>query len=154
MKPELPSLDDSFGFLLNHTGRKISQLLTAHFQPYDITTEQWTVLTRLAEQDGISLKELARRSEKDQTNLTRILDQLERKELVFRRANAADRRSLLAYITDKGRALNSVLVPIEKKVVDMMLEDLSEQDIVRFRAFLTHIANKAQKHIQDVEGKP
>lgn len=107
-------LEDSFGFLINHAGRRMSQLLTLHFQAYDITTEQWTVLHRLAEQDGISQKELARRTEKDQTNITRILDHLQRKGLIERRANASDRRSFLTYITDKGRGLDQTLVPIEQ----------------------------------------
>ena len=65
------SIDHSLGFVLNHAGRRLTQLLTLRFQPYDMTTEQWSVLNRLDEEDGISQKELAIRSEKDQTNVTR-----------------------------------------------------------------------------------
>lgn len=144
-------LDHSLGFIINHAGRKISHLLTLHFQPYDITTEQWTVLARLAEQDGISQKELALRAEKDQTNITRILDQLEKKGLVERKPNVQDRRSYLAFITDKGRRLNQKLLPIENEVIQSVLHGLSDEQIHSLRANLAQITREASARIQEVE---
>jgi DNA-binding MarR family transcriptional regulator len=148
------ALDDSIGFILNHAGRRVSQLLTSRLQPYGITKEQWTVLTRLAEQDGISQKVLAQRAEKDQTNLTRILDQLERKGLVERRANAADRRSFLTNITAKGEELQRTLAPIEQQVVQEVTGGLSAGQIAELRALLTHITHQANHYIREVEEHP
>jgi DNA-binding MarR family transcriptional regulator len=148
------ALDDSIGFILNHAGRRVSQLLTSRLQPYGITTEQWTVLSRLAEQDGISQKLLAQRAEKDQTNLTRILDHLERKGLVERRANAADRRSFLTHITAKGEELESTLAPIEQQVVQEVTGGLSAGQIAELRALLTHITHQANHYIREVEEHP
>ncbi|TVY07833.1 MarR family winged helix-turn-helix transcriptional regulator [Paenibacillus cremeus] len=145
------TLDNSLGFILNHTGRKMSQLLTLQFQPHDITTEQWTVLHRLAEQDGISQKELAKRAEKDQTNITRILDHLERKGLVERRTNAEDRRSFLTYITEAGRTLDSTLVPIENQVIRSVLHGLTEEQIQTLRELLLHLTRNANQGILEWE---
>lgn len=145
-------LEDSLGFMINHAGRRMSQLLTIRFQPDDITTEQWTVLTRLAEQDGISQKELARRAEKDQTNMTRILDQLERKGLIERKANAADRRSFLAFITAKGRSLNEKLVPVEQEVIGSVMAGLTEEELRILRTALRHVADKANLSIRELGG--
>jgi DNA-binding MarR family transcriptional regulator len=147
-------LDDSIGFILNHAGRRVSQLFTSRLQPYGITTEQWTVLSRLAEQDGISQKLLAQRAEKDQTNLTRILDQLERKGLVERKANAADRRSFLTYITAKGKELQGTLAPIEQRVVQEVTEGLSAGQIAELRTLLTHMTHQANHYIREVEEQP
>lgn len=145
------NIDHSLGFIINHAGRRLSQLLSLHYQSYDITTEQWTVLNRLAEQDGITQKNLAHRAEKDQTNITRILDQLERKGLVQRRPNAVDRRSFLTFITDKGRSLNEVLLPIERQVVKSTLDGLSVEDIERLRTMLVQITKNANRSIKDLE---
>ena len=147
-------LEDSLGFLINHAGRKARALLGMRFQPYEITTEQWTVLNRLAEQDGLSQKELARRAEKDQTNLTRILGQLERKGLVVRKTNESDRRSELPYITEKGRALNDVLVPIERDVVLSIVRGLTEEQTAALRSMLLHIAEEAGRLIRESEVTP
>lgn len=146
-------LDDSLGFMLNHAGRRVSYLLSLRLQTHGITTEQWKVLARLMEQDGINQKDLAQRAEKDQANITRILDQLERKELVERRANAVDRRSFLTYMTEKGRALTEILIPIEQAVVGSVLGNLTDEQTANLRALLIHITDNANTCIHEVEEK-
>lgn len=144
-------LDNSFGFILNHAGRRLTQLLNCHFQPYDMTTEQWVVLNRLADEDGITQKLLAVRAEKDQTNITRILDQLERKGFVERRANETDRRSFLTFITKQGKVLNDVLTPIEQKVIDSVLCGFTEEQTSILRGMLIQLTNQANACIKEVE---
>jgi DNA-binding MarR family transcriptional regulator len=144
-------LDSSFGFILNHAGRRLTQLLNSHFQPYDMTTEQWAVLNRLADEDGITQKLLAVRAEKDQTNITRILDQLERKGLVERRANETDRRSFLTFITEQGKALNDILTPIEQKVIASVLSGFSDEQTTILREMLNQLTNQANACIKEVE---
>ncbi|WP_167568847.1 MarR family winged helix-turn-helix transcriptional regulator [Brevibacillus migulae] len=145
------NLEDSFGFILNNSGRRITQLLNLHLQPHEITTEQFSLLRRLNEQDGISQKELAKRVGKDQTNITRILDQLERKGLAKRMPNQEDRRSFLAYVTDEGRALDDVLVPIEQEVIRQVLADLSDEDVRHVKTLLTRIEQKASSLIESLD---
>jgi DNA-binding MarR family transcriptional regulator len=144
-------LDNSFGFILNHAGRRLTQLLNSHFQPYDMTTEQWVVLNRLADEDGITQKLLAVRAEKDQTNITRILDQLERKGFVERRANETDRRSFLTFITKQGKDLNDVLTPIEQKVIDSVLSGFTEEQTSILRGMLIQLTNQANACNKEVE---
>ncbi|GGA11047.1 MarR family transcriptional regulator [Paenibacillus marchantiophytorum] len=146
-------MESSFGFVLNHAGRRMTQLLNVSFQPYDITTEQWVVLSRLVEEDGITQKLLAIRAEKDQTNITRILDQLERKGLVERRANETDRRSFLTYITDQGRALNDILTPIERRAIASLLNQFSEEQVQLLRGMLAQVTNKANEGIKELEAR-
>ncbi|MFC0211275.1 MarR family winged helix-turn-helix transcriptional regulator [Paenibacillus chartarius] len=146
--------EESLGFQINHAGRRLSQLLTNRFQPFEITTEQWTVLNRLAEKDGISQKELAQKAEKDPTNLTRILDQLERKGLVVRQPNASDRRSYLTLITDKGRALNEQLIPIEQETMRSVMSGLADEQLAQLRIMLRHITEKANDSIREMEEAP
>jgi len=136
-------LDESLGFQLSRTARKISQLLANRFEPHGITTEQWAVLQRLAERDGVTQKELASRAEKDQTNMTRILDQLERKGLVVRRPNEEDRRSFLIFGTSKGDRLAAELAPTERAEIEALLEGLPAERIAAFRETLDHMWKKA-----------
>lgn len=110
------NITESIGYILANTGRKLTQHLTHKFEPYGITSEQWSVLHWLTEQDAITQRELSKRTEKDPTNITRILDQLERKGWILRKANVEDRRSYLIYVTPSGRDLSQLLLPIENEM--------------------------------------
>lgn len=142
------NLDDSFGFILNNTGRRITQLLNLRLQPYDITIEQFSLLHRLTEQDGISQKDLSKRVGKDQTNVTRILDQLERKGLAKRMPNQEDRRSFLAFVTEEGRSLAELLVPIESEVIQQILDGFSDSDVLQLKRMLWQIEENANREIE------
>lgn len=140
-------LDESIGFLINQTGRRITQVLNHYFVPHDVTTEQWSVLARLCEEDGISQKELAARVSKDQTNVTRILDQLQRKGLVVRKANPDDRRSFLPSVTPEGQAMYERIAPLEEKTIALAMEGLQPDEVAKLKELLQRIADNATRHL-------
>jgi len=129
-------LDDSIGYLIVNTGRKLSLNLTQLFQSHRLTSEQWSLLVSLHNEDKISQKELADRTGKDPANITRMLDQLESKGLVSRQPNPEDRRSYLMHITASGREAAIDLIPVEQKFMKEMLADITEAEIEAFRAFI------------------
>ncbi|GGG19375.1 MarR family winged helix-turn-helix transcriptional regulator [Paenibacillus abyssi] len=131
--------DESIGFMISNIGRKLSQKLTLRFQAYDITSEQWSVLNKLTLKDGISQRELSERSEKDPANVTRILDQLERKGCIRRENNPEDRRSFLIFVTENGKKLNEQLAPQEQLFVQAMTSSLSETEEAVLRNTLLKI---------------
>lgn len=136
---------ESIGSLISNTGRKLSSLLTSRFQHGGLTSEQWSVLNRLCGGDGITQKELAGRVDKDPTNLTRILDQLERKGLIRREANRSDRRSFRLTVTERGRELDRLLAPLEREFVAQLLEGVSEAEQATLRAVLSRINANADR---------
>ena len=71
----------------------------------EITSEQWSVLYALWEEEGLTQQELAQRTFREKTAITRLIDNLERMELVIRVADKADRRTNLIYLTKVGRRL-------------------------------------------------
>ncbi|GGH37927.1 MarR family winged helix-turn-helix transcriptional regulator [Paenibacillus segetis] len=133
------SIKDSLGYVITNTGRKLTQQLTLKFQPFGITSEQWAVLHWLTEEDGITQRELSRRTEKDPTNVTRILDQLEKKGWILRGANGEDRRSFLIFVTESGRELSQELLPIEAQFTRNMVQSLADEDIAILRRALSTI---------------
>lgn len=56
-----------------YTARKIYQFLTKEFKKFDITPEQFIVLTTLFEQEGISQMDLALKLDKDKIQLRQLL---------------------------------------------------------------------------------
>ena len=60
---------NSLGYDICYTARKIYQFLTKEFKYFDITPEQFVVLVKLSEENGISQMELANRLDKDKIML-------------------------------------------------------------------------------------
>lgn len=134
-------IDDSIGFIVSRTNGKLKNTLFQRFKQYDVTPEQWVILNRLWEKDGIPQKQLSAQSFKDQPNITRILDKLEKKGYISRGASIDDRRSYLVYLTDEGKRLKEVLVPIAIDVIKKALTGFDEAEIKQIKLFLNRIYN-------------
>lgn len=78
-------------------------------------------------------------------NLTRLIDRLEKEDLVTRSRSDSDRRAAFATITEKGRALRKEMWMVYQAVIKAdFLSQFSEDDITRMTALFTAVAGKAQ----------
>lgn len=138
-------LDDSLGYQLGVTYRKTLHTLIQRFKPYDITPEQFTVLVRLSEEDGIHQKELASRTARDQPTLTRILDLLERKGMIRKETDPSDRRAFLLFVTKEGEKIIDILTPIEQSYNRELFSGMNREDIEKFRHSLELLLKNAER---------
>ncbi|MCQ6560460.1 MarR family winged helix-turn-helix transcriptional regulator [Paenibacillus mendelii] len=139
MTSNIYGLEQSMGFNMGITYRKLSTLLQNRLKEYDITPEQWAVLYQVNRADGLIQKEIAERVAKDKPTTTRILDHLEGKGLVYKKTGEQDRRSFLVHITDKGRALIEQTIPIEQGVINVIKQCVTEEEYNRFLEILVRI---------------
>jgi MarR family transcriptional regulator, organic hydroperoxide resistance regulator len=88
------NIDASLGFLLNKTTLVYQRELNRNFLSagFDITNEQWSILIYLFNCDGKSQNEIAEKTYKDKVSVTKIIDSLEKRELVYRTNDVKDRR--------------------------------------------------------------
>lgn len=140
--------DESIGYPTVLTGRKIVHLLHLFLRPYGITPEQWTILRFLAEQDGITQKQLSHISGKDQPTVTRILDIMDREAWIERRANSADRRSFLIFLTEKGKRLFTQLRPIVAEAFLMILDGIREEELTALKRILHRMNDNIEHAIE------
>lgn len=111
---------------------------------FNITTEQWSVLSKLYRQDKCNQKELARICFKDQAALTRILDILEKKELLKREKSPNDRREFLIIITAKGQDLIEKITPVFQEVNDRIYAGLGEEERETLRLLLSKLTESLE----------
>ncbi|MBM7646553.1 DNA-binding MarR family transcriptional regulator [Scopulibacillus daqui] len=142
------SLDVSIGYPTVLTGRRIVHFLYSHLRLYDITPEQWTILRYLGGQDGITQKELSQKSGKDQATVTRILDILDRKELIVRQSNASDRRSFLVYLTEEGKALRDTIEPIMQEIYEKVFNGIPEEKLEIFLEVLNQVNENLEYELE------
>ncbi|MET3290779.1 UNVERIFIED_CONTAM: MarR family transcriptional regulator for hemolysin [Brevibacillus sp. OAP136] len=143
--PKISILDNSTGFLMGVIYRKISNLLMHRLKEHDITPEQWAVLYRVSEREGMIQKEIAERAGKDRPTTTRILDALEAKGFVVKQAGEQDRRSFLVFSTEKGRALIEQIVPIEKQTIADATDGISPAEVELLHRLLRQIGENIDR---------
>ncbi len=142
-------LEESPGFLIHRLKSELAAGLQRAFQKagHNVTPEQWGVLSRLWEQDGVHQSELAQRTEKDRHNMARILNLLEGNGLVERRSSPEDKRIWRIYLTREGRRLRGKLAPIVQGHLRSALAGLTQEDLETMRRIHLRI-------LENLEGGP
>ncbi|MER3464631.1 MAG: MarR family transcriptional regulator [Chitinophagaceae bacterium] len=140
-----------YSFITGKASTAIARRLQKKFNVtnLNLTIEQWSVLYHLWKEDGLSQQELCNATFRDKPSITRLVDNLEKLNLVKRVGHEQDRRINKIYLTKEAKklqeqtmelaeeTLNEALagVPAEyinicKEVLQQVYENLSE-NIVR-----------------------
>jgi DNA-binding MarR family transcriptional regulator len=114
------------------------------FARWDLSPSQFNVLNILREfPDGLSQTEISRELITHRSNVTGLIDRLEARGLVARRAVAADRRAYRVAVTAKGHALLSEILPIYYRAAEAAWSGLSESRASQIVTDLARITDNA-----------
>ncbi|NMB60232.1 MAG: MarR family transcriptional regulator [Chloroflexi bacterium] len=111
----------------------------------DVTPEQWAVMYFAWETPGITQTELARRSLKDKTNVTRILDVLVKHQYVERRSDPLDRRAARIFLTEKGEAVLPGVLDAAMQSNREAVKDLDETQVRQLVSLLNQVVETLEK---------
>ncbi len=135
------NLDDIYLFHLEKAYKLFKKYKKNFFKEegIDLTSDQWIVLKRISEEEGISQKDLADKSFKEPASITRILDILQRKELIHRKEASSDRRAYGLFLTKEGLNWVSELIPKAKAIRASGVEGLKEEEVRALNRYLKQI---------------
>ena len=121
---------DRLGFLMVTLTRQWRRLVEEQLAASGLTDATWTPLLHLrAWGDGVTQKELAESVGLDGSSLVRLLDILEGKGWLERRADVADRRSKRLFLTEAGKtAIDSIRATMLEAERAMLL-DLGDAEV-------------------------
>ncbi len=144
-------LDAAPAYRLYHVARMLRLNLLQTFARVDreITPEQWFVLYKLWERDGRAQSELSDRIFDDRPNITRIVNALQRAELVQRRDNDADGRQKLVYLTDEGKRLLAELAPLIKESRGDIFKGLTAAELDTLR----RVIDKVESNLRELRDR-
>jgi DNA-binding MarR family transcriptional regulator len=126
-KADFP-FSESVGYQIRATHRSLQRFLQHKIEPHGITLGMWYFLRALWHEDGLTQRELSNRvGTMEPTTLSAIVN-IEKKGLVRRVRDSADRRKWHIYLTPKGRSLKAKLIPLAREVVDAAMQNLSEAE--------------------------
>ena len=131
MKKDQYHLENSLGYKLFQGSRLMNNRLNRNFKVNDhtITYEQWQILSRLYEYDGQTQNEIAVRNERDQASVSRLIDNMIKRNLVKRVSQKYDRRINLIYLTDEARDVREKLEGLASKTIQQASEGISKEDL-------------------------
>ena len=99
------------------------------FRPHGLTAAQYNVLNVLGEsEEGLSQRELGDILVVDRSNVTGLLDRLEKSGLVKRTDHPSDRRVYRVSLTPAGRKLWTQVQPLYLQVASQVTSGISEKE--------------------------
>jgi DNA-binding MarR family transcriptional regulator len=141
MKRQPYILQDSLGSIIGRAGRSLGTRLNRNFTEagFNVTCEQWSVLMNLWQNNGKSQQDLAGTTCKNKTSMTRLINNMERHNLVVRIPDKTDKRQKLIYLTKKGQNLQEKLDAIVHQTLKESQKNIKTRDIVLCKKILNQI---------------
>ena len=115
--------------------------------------EQGRILHVLWENDGISNRELSKKSGLAMSSLTTMLERMEEKKLLERRVDENDKRKILIFLTDYAKFLKSEYDEISDKMTEISFEGISDEERLAFEATLEKVLYNFEKAEQEFNKK-
>jgi len=124
-------IENALGFNVNRTSIVFRKRLTAMLKEagYEITPEEFSLLSRLWEEDGITQTLLIEKTLKDKTRVTRLLGGLTKKSYVYRQIKEDDRRNQVVFLTEQGKALKVIIVPIVLELMSRAAVGITREEV-------------------------
>lgn len=105
----------------------IQRLLKRH--NIDMNFEMLQIMNCLWKEEGVSQQILAEKTAKDKACLTNLINNLEKKGWVVRKAGTSDRRNKLVYLTEEGKELSIKVMPLLMDVYEEVGDQLGIKQI-------------------------
>lgn len=123
-------LSNSIGHIVNIVANKMKFELEQSFinNGYDITAQQWMILSIVYENEGINQNELALKSKKDKTNIARIVDKLKNKNYIERISSTNDKRAFNVFTTILGKSTKEQLSKLAMDVIHNSTKNISLEE--------------------------
>lgn len=130
-----------YSFITGVASTAIARRLQKNFKlnNIDITIEQWSVLYHLWKNDGLSQQELCAATFRDKPSITRLVDNLEKLQLVKRVPSKEDRRINLIYLTEVAHPLRDQTMEMANQTLNEALGGVSPDEIEFCKTILQRV---------------
>jgi len=99
----------SLAGLLAQAEHRVTRRIECALRAADVSSEQWRVLSLLSDGRGHPMTEIASFALVPAPTLTKIIDRLTDRTLVYRRVDSEDRRRVLVFLSSRGADLYHML---------------------------------------------
>jgi DNA-binding MarR family transcriptional regulator len=129
--------------LLSQAERKIARRIERALGSDVIGLDQWRVLALLADGSGHAMNEIAAYAMVPPPTLTKVIDRLIERNVVYRRVDETDRRRVLVFLAARGRDLHRRLVARVEQEEAAIAAALGPADAERLTELLGRVLDLA-----------
>ncbi|MEZ4883474.1 MAG: MarR family transcriptional regulator [Chitinophagales bacterium] len=143
---QLPNLETTLLPWIGKTAKMLRVFMADHFKKhnFDLTTEQWILLSRLHEKDGQAQNDLALITERNKASLTRLINTMEKKNYVARIPDVDDKRVNKIFLTTKGNKIFEATFETMKGAVEELEMGITVTEVLT----VIEVMKKLQKNIK------
>ena len=134
-------LDDCIAFITNKSAKKLADEFNRRLQEHGTTRVQWIALFYIGKVGEISQKELSDYMDIKESSMVRLIDRMEKEELVERRKDSEDRRITKIILTDRGKFLKEELMPIGQEFQNDVVRGISKENLEVFKEVLQRMTD-------------
>ena len=131
--------NDRLAHLVKDASRAFVRALKERLDLHGVPFGHWTFLRILWEADGLTQRELSTEAGVMEPTTHVALNAMEALGYIRRRRHSANRRNVYVYLTAKGRALKSTLVPLAEDVNRIGVDGIDTDDVATARRVLVAI---------------
>jgi DNA-binding MarR family transcriptional regulator len=143
------SNEKELGYAIGKTNWYLKTLLNKLLREEEcgITNEQWLVLKVIDANPAVSQTEIAEKSQKEKTNITRIIDLLENNGFIERRRDEKDRRMYRIHATEEGKKVLKAVNPITQKTEEICAQTLNKKQVKEIIDSLDAVCESIKKEL-------
>nr|WP_205502335.1 MULTISPECIES: MarR family transcriptional regulator [unclassified Rhodopseudomonas] len=129
--------------MLAQANREINRQLEARLRSEGVPVEQWRILKVLSDGKGHSMGELAEAVLLNHPTLTKMIDRMVSDSLVYRVQDPEDRRKVLMYTSDRGKALTQRLNALALSQEAHIAENYGDKATAELKRLLESLIDSA-----------
>ena len=139
-------LSKCIAFVTSTAIKTVTKDFNKRMEKHGSTRIQWTALYFLLKADKpMSQKELAVLMNVQDPSLARLIDRMERDQLLRRIENPRDKRVKILELTEAGRSKAEALMPYGQEFSDLLLEDITDEEVEIFQKVLKKMVRNIEK---------
>lgn len=131
--------NDRLAHLIKDATRALLRALNNRLMEHFVPLGHWTFLRILWERDGLSQRELSEQAGVMEPTTFAAMKSMEREGYITRRQLHGNKKSIFIFLTPKGRALKSKLVPLAEDVNKTAVKNIKPNDVAIGRQMLLTI---------------
>jgi homoprotocatechuate degradation regulator HpaR len=132
----LRSFDRSLPMSLLRAREAVMKKFIPSLQEHGLSTQQWRSIRALVQEDGLEISTLANRCHLLLPSMSRIIQNLEARDLIERRSVKADQRRNAIFLTDAGRELFKEIEPKSAERYEFITHQFGEDKLEQLYGLL------------------
>lgn len=145
-------LTESFPYLVNRVGVRIGEVFSRRLEEHDVTLPMYRVLAALWARGDQRLGDLAETTSIEVSTLSRLIGTMAGRKLVSRQRPADNGRAVEINLTEHGRAVVRVLMPLAVQHEALALRGFTPEECERLKRDLVRVFENLVAYESEISG--